>query len=151
MDGWRALNPWPAIFARHAQHVVLIHFPIALFVTGVALDWLGRWSRRRTIAHASYTNLLAAAWSTLPAFATGLLAWRLQLEGARLEGVLLLHLLLALASGVMIWIVWALHYRARRQREALPPYRWAVELLGVGFVMLTGHLGGVLSGVNGPG
>jgi uncharacterized membrane protein len=27
------------IFAKHAQHVVLIHFPIALFLTAVAFDY----------------------------------------------------------------------------------------------------------------
>ena len=27
-----------AILAKHAQHVVLIHFPIALFVTAVVFD-----------------------------------------------------------------------------------------------------------------
>jgi hypothetical protein len=35
--------------------------------------------------------------------------------------------------------------------EALPIYRLAVEFLGVGIIALTGHLGGFLSGVNGPG
>jgi len=33
----------------------------------------------------------------------------------------------------------------------LPSYRLALELLGVCMVALTGHLGGFLSGVNGPG
>ncbi len=35
--------------------------------------------------------------------------------------------------------------------EALPNYRLAIEFLGVGIIALTGHLGGFLSGVNGPG
>jgi hypothetical protein len=33
----------------------------------------------------------------------------------------------------------------------LPSYRLAVELLAVAAVAVTGHLGGFLSGVNGPG
>ena len=28
------------VLAKHAQHVVLIHFPIALFITAVAFDYL---------------------------------------------------------------------------------------------------------------
>ena len=35
------MNPWDiraALLAKHAQHVVLIHFPIALFLAGVAFD-----------------------------------------------------------------------------------------------------------------
>jgi hypothetical protein len=51
----------------------------------------------------------------------------------------------------MIWLVWWLHFRARRRPEALPNYRLALEILGVGIIALTGHLGGFLSGVNTPG
>jgi uncharacterized membrane protein len=34
------------VLAKHAQHVVLIHFPIALFITGVAFDVIAHWSNR---------------------------------------------------------------------------------------------------------
>jgi len=54
-------------------------------------------------------------------------------------------------SSGLIWLAWWVHFRARRRVEALPSYRLAVEFLGVGIVALTGHLGGFLSGVNGPG
>jgi hypothetical protein len=30
------------VLAKHALHVVLIHFPIALFITAVAFDYLAR-------------------------------------------------------------------------------------------------------------
>jgi uncharacterized membrane protein len=150
MAGGGVLDPKTVLAARHAQHVVLIHFPIALFIAGVAFDLLGQWRKRRILADVAYYNLLAAAWSTLPSFATGLLAWQLQLEGQRLKGVLLLHLMLACASSTMIWLVWRMHFRARRLGEALPCRRVVIELLGVGLVALTGHLGGFLSGVNGP-
>jgi hypothetical protein len=46
--------------------------------------------------------------------ATGILAWQVQLEGQKLKGVLLLHLVLACISSVMIWLVWCVHFRARR-------------------------------------
>jgi uncharacterized membrane protein len=35
------MNPFDirtVVFAQHAQHVVLIHFPIALFIAAVAFD-----------------------------------------------------------------------------------------------------------------
>jgi hypothetical protein len=92
-----------------------------------------------------------AAISTIPVLATGLLAWQLQLEGQKLKGILLLHLVLACISTAMIWLVWWAHFRARRRTVFLPSYRFAVEFLAVGLVALTGHLGGFLSGVNGPG
>jgi uncharacterized membrane protein len=148
------VNPFDlktALLAKHAQHVVLIHFPIALFLAAVAFDLIALWTKRRGLADAAYFNLLAAAISTLPVLSTGLLAWHFQLEGQKVKGVLLLHLVLACASSAMIWLVWWVHFRARRRSVFLPNYRLALEILGVVLVALTGHLGGFLSGINGPG
>ncbi len=148
------VNPFDlktALLAKHAQHVVLIHFPIALFITAVVFDLIAQWTKVRGLAQAAYYNLLAAAISTVPVLATGLLAWQFQLEGKKLKGVLLLHLVLACVATVMIWMVWWVHFRARRRTVYLPNYRLALEVLAVAVVALTGHLGGFLSGVNLPG
>ncbi len=144
-------DPKTTLLAKHAQHVVLIHFPIALFITAVAFDLIAQWTKRRGLADAAYYNLLVAAISTVPVLATGLLAWQFQLEGQKVKGILLLHLVLACVSTVMIWLVWWVHFRARRRTVFLPICRLALEVLVVGIVALTGHLGGFLSGVNGPG
>jgi uncharacterized membrane protein len=147
------VNPFElktALLAKHAQHVVLIHFPIGLFITAVAFDLIAQWTKRRGLAQAAYYNLLAAAISTVPVLVTGLLAWQLQLDGQRLKSILLLHLVLACVSTVMIWLVWWVHFRARRRTVYLPSYRFAVELLAVAVVAVTGDLGGFLSGVNLP-
>jgi uncharacterized membrane protein len=148
------VNPFDlktALLAKHAQHIVLIHFPIGLFLAAVAFDFLALWTKRRGLADAAYYNLLGAAISTFPVIVTGLLAWHFQLDGQRLKGILLLHLVLACVSTVMIWLVWWVHFRARRRTVYLPTYRLAIEVLAVGLVGLTAHLGGFLSGVNGPG
>jgi len=48
--------------------------------------------------------------------------------------------------------VWFIHMRTRsKQAEFLPGYRLPIEAVAVVIVALTGHLGGFLSGVNGPG
>jgi uncharacterized membrane protein len=148
------VNPFDlktVLLAKHAQHVVLIHFPIALFISAVAFDLISQWTKRRGLADAAYYNLLVAAISTVPVLATGLLAWQFQLEGQKLKGILLMHLVLACVSTGMICLVWWIHFRARRRATILPSCRLAIELLGVGIIALTGHLGGFLSGVNGPG
>jgi uncharacterized membrane protein len=138
-----------AFLARHAQHVVLIHFPIALFVAAVAFDFVAHWTKRRSLADAAYYNLLGAAISVVPVLATGVLAWQFQLEGQKLKGILLLHLVLACVSSAVIGLICWIHFRARRRAKALRTYRFAIELLGVGLIALTAHLGGFLSGVNG--
>ncbi len=68
-----------------------------------------------------------------------------------MKGVLWLHLIFGFVSSGMIWLVWWVHFHARRRAEVLPRYRLVVEFLGVGIIALPGHLGGFLSGVNGPG
>jgi uncharacterized membrane protein len=137
--------------AKHAQHVVLIHFPIALFISAVAFDCIAQWRKNQALAAAAYFNLLLAAISTVPVVASGLAAWQWALEGHKLKGILLMHLIFGCISSLLIWLVWWLHFRVRRRAEALPSYRLTIEILGVGLIALTGHLGGFLSGVNGPG
>ena len=140
-----------ALLAKHAQHVVLIHFPIALCMAGVAFDLAAEWTKNRALAVAAYYNFTVAAASVLPVVGTGLLAWQFQLEGQRLKGVLLLHLVLGIFSSLMIGVIWFVHFRSRRAHEPLlPVYRVPLELLGVAVVTLTAHLGGFLSGVNIP-
>lgn len=149
------MNPFDlrTIFlAKHAQHVVLIHFPIALFIMGVAFDLIAQKTKRRAVAAAASYNLVIAAISTLPVLLTGVIAWRLALGGAKLEGILLLHMILACTASVFMWIVGWLHFRAARKPESpLPLYRLPIEMLAVLLIGLTAHLGGFLSGVNLPG
>ena len=137
------------LLAKHAQHVVLIHFPIALFITGVGLDLFSRGKRNSQLAGAAYLNLSIAAATVIPAVLTGLLAWQFALDGKRLKGLLLLHLIAALSAALLAIASWLMHWRARKAEPALlPVYRIPVELLGVEIIALTVHLGGFLSGVN---
>jgi uncharacterized membrane protein len=149
------VNPYDlkaALEAKHAQHVVLIHFPIALFFAAVAFDYTAQWTKNRGLAAAAYFNSLWAAIFTVPVVATGLAAWQFALEGQKLRGILLMHLIFGCVSSVLIWIVFWIHRRARRfPDKPLPNYRLLIEALAVLIVMLTGHLGGFLSGVNLPG
>jgi uncharacterized membrane protein len=140
------------LFAKHAQHVVLIHFPIALFISGVLFDFLAHRAKRRMLAAAAYFNLFAAALATIPVLITGILAWQWELEGQRLKGILLIHLVFGVVSSLLIWIVWLIHLRTKRKQGAvLPGYRLPIEVVAVAIVAVTSHLGGFLTGVNGPG
>lgn len=143
-------DPKTVFLAKHAQHVVLIHFPIALFIAAVAFDAFAQYKDDSRAADAAYYNLLAAAIFAAPTLLSGILAWQIQLDGERLHGILLLHVVLAVFSSVVIWLSWWLHLRGRRQQRAWSRYRLALELLGVAAIAITGHLGGFLSGVNLP-
>ena len=149
------MNPFDiksALLARHAQHVVLIHFPIALFLVSVAFDLAASWTKKHILSVVARYNLLIAAVSSLPVVLTGILAWRWQLEGQPLKGTLRLHFVMGMTSAALIWLVCWIHFRARRTPEGmLPQYRLPLEMVAAAAVVLTAHLGGILSGVNGPG
>jgi uncharacterized membrane protein len=148
----KPFDPRSILFARHAQHVVLVHFPIALCLVGVAFDFVAQWRKSRVLEEVAYYDLLVAAVATLPVMITGLLAWHLQLEGQRLKGTLLLHLVFGILSSCLIWLIWGLHFRARRASQPKPTrFRLALQLVAAGVVAVTAHLGGFLSGVNGAG
>lgn len=144
-------DPKTVLLAKHAQHIVLVHFPIALFISAVGFDFMARWTKRRGLADAAYYNLLLASISTVPVLATGILAWQLQLDGQKLKGILLLHLVFACVSSALIWAVWWVHFRMQQGAQGLSGYRLSMEVLGVAVIAFTGHLGGFLSGVNLPG
>jgi len=144
-----AINPFDpktVLLAKHAQHVVLVHFPIALLITAVGFDIAGEWWKRPLFATVARYNLAVAALATIPVVGTGLLAWQWQLEGHKLKGILLQHLVMGVISSLLIWLVWWMHVRTKDRTLRLP-----IELLAALAVAVTAHLGGFLSGVNAPG
>jgi uncharacterized membrane protein len=148
-------DPKSALLAKHAQHVVLVHFPIALFLMGVAFDFASRWmknaTKRATAAAAARLNLIAAAAFVLPTLATGFAAWQWQLAGQKLKGLLFLHFAMGSASSLLIIVAW-INLRPRRAPgPTLPASYLLLELVTSVIVALTAHLGGFLSGVNLPG
>jgi uncharacterized membrane protein len=145
------MNPFDlraALTEEHAQHVALVHFPIALSLVSWLFDLLGRWRRNPTLAAAAYYNLAGAALSSVVAATTGLAAWQLQLAGARLKGNLRLHLVFALASSTMIWVLWYLRARQRRNGRGPGLRYFALAAVAAMLIAATGRLGGFLSGVN---
>lgn len=149
MDMVNPLNWRTILLERHAQHVVFIHFPIALFMSGVVFDLLSGGKRDSRFADAAYLNVSVAAAFLVPTIVSGMLAWWFALGGARLEGILLLHLAAAMSASVLIVAAWWLHWRARKSRVVfLPRHRVSIELLGVAVIALTAHLGGFVSGIN---
>lgn len=149
-----SVNPFEIrnlLSAKHAQHVLLIHFPIGLFLAGVAFDFLSEWRKSRELEAVAYWNLVGAALSILPVMASGLGAWQWALGGQKLKGILKAHLLLGCISSVLVWATFWIHKRARRDAGGmLPVYRLPIEGIAVIMIGLTAHLGGFLSGVNGP-
>ncbi len=139
-----------ALLQGHAQHPVIVHFPIALFIASAVFDILAIWRKQPVFSAVAYFNLVGAAMTIPLAIATGLGAWRWQLEGARLKGNLQLHLICALTTGAIIFLLCWRRSRLRAKGDSPGAGYFAVMALGLMMITLTGHIGGILSGVETP-
>jgi uncharacterized membrane protein len=111
-------------------------------------DLLAIWRRNPAMAKAAYYNLVAAALTAPVAIASGLTAWQWQLEGARLKGNLLLHLIVALAASRMIWFLCGWRVFQRKFPPRIPGITYIFFALAtVLLIAVAEHLGGILSGV----
>ena len=139
-----------ALLAGHAQHPVIIHFPIGLFIASVVFDLLAVWRKKPILAAVAYYNLLGAALTLPLAIATGLGAWQWQLEGATLKGNLRLHMICAVTSALLIFFLCWMRLRLRAKNISPGVSYVAVTLFALMAITLTGHLGGIVSGVEIP-
>jgi uncharacterized membrane protein len=148
-----APNPFDvkaALLQGHAQHPVLVHFPIALFIASAVFEVLGIWRKQPVFAAVAYFNLFGAALSLPFTIATGIGAWQWQLEGATLKGNLRLHLILALTTAAIIFALYWNRFRLRSKGQQPGVAYFALMTFGLLIITLTGHLGGILSGVESP-
>jgi len=136
-----------ALLAGHAQHPVIIHFPIGLFIASVVFDLLAVWRKKPILAAVAYYNLLGAALTLPLAIATGLGAWQWQLEGATLKGNLRLHMICAVTSALLIFFLCWMRSRLRAKNISPGVSYVTVTLFALMAITLTGHLGGIVSGV----
>src|SRR4029079_18235567 len=120
-------------------------------IASVVFELLALWRKQPVFAAVAYYNLIGAAITIPFAIATGLGAWRWQLEGATLKGNLRLHLICALTSASLIFLLcWMRSRLWAKGRSARFAY-FAIMSLALMAITLTGHLGGILSGVETPG
>lgn len=148
-----APNPFDlkaAFLAAHAQHPVIVHFPIALFIASAVFEALAAWRKQPLFATVAYYNLVGAAVSIPFTVATGIGAWQWQLEGATLKGNLRLHLVFALTTAAVIIALYWRRFRLRSKSQQPGAAYFAFMTFGLLMITLTGHLGGILSGVETP-
>jgi uncharacterized membrane protein len=135
----KSAAPFPP---KNGFHPAVVHFPIGLFIAGLALDSLGLLRRSRNLLFAGWYNLVLAAISGVAAAATGYLA--MVLQKLPNSGLIKQHLVYAIASAVIMWLMVAL--RVHRHEKMNLPARAAYYLLAAAGLMLisyAGHLGGV--------
>lgn len=137
------LNPasWQWV-PKNGLHPAIVHFPIALFIAGLFLDFLGLARKNRNFLIAGWYNLFLAALSALAACLTGLYA--IVLQQIPIAGLIRTHLCLALVATVIMWIMVGM--RVHRHEKIAPAARVVYYLLAaINFCVIsyTGHLGGM--------
>jgi uncharacterized membrane protein len=137
-------------YPAHAQHPIIIHFPIALFMFSLFMDLFGIMTGNRALNKAAYFNLVAAAVTGVISVITGLLAWRFAFGGEPLtsDRWLMFHLILGVVTTVLLCVLWAI--RVKHPADPGRPISNLYIVLGiltVAVISLTGHLGGIVSGI----
>jgi uncharacterized membrane protein len=132
-----------------AYHVMLVHFPIALWTTAFLIILVRTFSAAPLVraAEGALTPLLGfGALTGAAAFAVGLLVW--PPEAVVSSPLARNHVLLGAWSLAYWTLLWVVRWRAG-ERVWEGSSRWvmlALAALGVGLQTLTGTIGGYLAG-----
>ena len=131
-------------------HAVLVHFPIALLLVSVVLDF--RAGQSMLLRRAAWWSLVLGSLATLPATISGLLA-HLPYETSSLLPVIEQHQYFAFATTGLFLVLAAWRWRMRRRGNeigATLPYI-AGAILGVAVLLFTVYNGHALVQVHGIG
>jgi uncharacterized membrane protein len=140
-SGHTAAPEQKPLIPKNAYHPAIVHFPIALFIAGLMLDLVGMLRKDRKFLIAGWYNLVIAAVSSFAAIATGLTA--MFVMRLPFKGLILNHLLLAIAGTMIMWILVAL--RVHRHETMSKPLRilyYVVAAAGLILISYSAHLGG---------
>ncbi|MEX2243951.1 MAG: DUF2231 domain-containing protein [Fimbriimonadaceae bacterium] len=127
---------------KNAFHPAIVHFPIALFIGGLILDFLGMLRKNKTLLAAGWYCIVMAAIASVGAIISGVGAMALLKLPYR--GLIFDHLTFAIGSAVVMWIMVAL--RVDRHENMNVRLRIAYYFLAVACLLMiswAGHLGGV--------
>lgn len=128
---------------KNGFHPAIVHFPIALFLGALLLDFIGLVKKDPRFLQAGWYNLVLAALSALAGLGSGWLAMRL--SHFPMRGTIRSHLMLAIGSTIAMWIMVALRVDKHDKMQPLP--RLIYYVLAVGAMVaisIAGHLGGVV-------
>ena len=109
-------------------HPALVHFPIALLLSGVALDLFGWWRSEESLVR-------AATWLLLAGVATGVLA-------ANFGLLALMYWHLGTAAGSLVLFAWVATVRCFRRTTRPSLSSRVIGVVAAGILTAAGYLGG---------
>lgn len=137
---WRT-NPWR--FNVWELHPMLVHFPIALLLCGVAVELWAMRRPRETLTRAGAGLLLAGAVSGWLTALAGLLAY-FTVRAHTEEAHVWMWWHLGFAATTMLLFTWVAVVRWRRRMRPSTGGQWLASLIGALLLSVTGWLGGLI-------
>ena len=124
-------------------HPPLVHFPIALLLSGVALDLVGWWRAKETL-------MRAATWMLIAGFATGVVAanfgllafYTVPAHTDEAHRMMYWHMGTAVAS--LVLFAWVVIVRWLRRSTHPSSASRVVGVIAAGILAATGYLGGYI-------
>jgi uncharacterized membrane protein len=126
------------LIPSHSFHPAFVHFPIALFIFGVALEFLALARKEPTIRSAARWCLIGGSWALAVAIPSGLIATFRLGYGIAPTSPAFVHLLMGLGSAVLM-----IATCAYGKQNDNPTYR-VLLVVTAALVGATGHFGGNL-------
>lgn len=126
-------------------HPLLVHFPIALLLTSVALDWASiRW-RGKGLEQAAWYTLLLGLAATVLTLITGLLAAQAVPANSPAAATLNIHKVLGIVTLVVFGLQAVCHWRHHGVYSPGDRIKHTiVQLIGVALIVTLGWFGGEL-------
>lgn len=130
-----------SLIPKNFFHPAVVHFPIALFIGGLMLDFFGFVFKRKELLLGGWYNIVMGVITSMGGIVTGFGAMWIQKVPFR--GVIFQHMILALISVVLMIIMISL--RLHKHEKMHLPSRIIYYVLAIAcFVLISyaGHLGG---------
>lgn len=131
-------EPFPP---KNGFHPAIVHFPIALFIGGLLLDFLGMLKKDSSLLLAGWYNLIMSAVTAIGGVLSGALA--MALLKMPYKGMIFQHLILAVVSSLLIFVLVGL--RVHRHEKMNIPVRVLYYVIAAAVLLMiswAGHLGG---------
>ncbi len=135
----RKASPFPP---KNAYHPAIVHFPIALFICGLILDFFGMLRKDKTLLAAGWYCIMMAAIASVAAVFSG--GGAMALLKLPYRGLILNHIAYAIGAASIMWVMVALRFdRHQKMKVGMRVFYYFLATTCLVLISWAGHLGGL--------